>query len=582
MHNPTVKNGFGIASNNDAFVDGESKVKTWQLDLLGNWAGGDSTDKDSVLVFEDEDGDLAFDSGVENWTAKDHHVTDAVNAITERYVDGAGTADVFAHDAAGNLIDDVTHEYTYDAWNRIVAVDDANDPNPQTRGISTYSYDALGRRINKTVANSGALNTAGAGDFFYYDGNRLLEHHHDSPTSGEDYLREYVWGLEYIDEAVAQYDTEPGQAAELFFILIDANYNVVAVVDAGNLVQQYSYWPYGTLLAVEDGTGATIDFETYPEQIATNVGHQGLYWDFETWLIHNRARAYDPELGRFMQRDPNETAQLLYTALLSNGSVALMFDLPIGAGGQYGDGMNLYAYLRLNPVSGVDPSGLWGFEDSIDDVLSDYFVERGWVQHQTLAEAKAMVGELAKTVQQMMAMLLAQMGAQFVADLVAPGMGEVVGLGFTGYHLLEALTIFARDPSWSSGANLLLNIKVSWNLARSVGVKGAAMRLRRGFRQTKGRYAPRPTHPDTASWYRVRNRWKGGREETFYHWNKHARELGATLEEYTDDALACWRQYRDTARPCAIDGGRGIGYRIKGPPGGIFTADGRIVTFWYD
>ena len=71
------------------------------------------------------------------------------------------------------------------------------------------------------------MNTEDAGDFFYYDGNRLLEHHHDSATSGEDYLREYVWGLEYIDEAVAQYDTEPGQAAELYYILIDANYKVV-------------------------------------------------------------------------------------------------------------------------------------------------------------------------------------------------------------------------------------------------------------------------------------------------------------------------------------------------------------------
>ena len=224
------------------------------------------------------------------------------------------------------------------------------------------------------------MNTAGAGDFFYYDGNRLLEHHHDSPTSGEDYLREYVWGLEYIDEAVAQYDSEPGQAAELFYLLIDANYNVVAVVDAGNgstppgtPVQQYSYWPYGSLLAAESyhdpgppEVVTTIDFETYPEQLATNIGHQGLHWDLETWLIHNRRRTYNPELGRFMQRDPNETAQLLYTALLSNGSVALMFDLPIGAGGQYGDGMSLYAYLRSNPLGATDPSGLYAADSPFE------------------------------------------------------------------------------------------------------------------------------------------------------------------------------------------------------------------------
>ena len=221
----------------------------------------------------------------------------------------------------------------------------------------------MGRRINKKVSNSGPLNTEGDGDFFYYDGNRLLEHHHDAATSGEDYLREYVWGLEYIDEAVAQYDSQSGQAAELFFILIDANYNVVAIVDAGNgstppgtLVQQYNYWPYGTLLAAEDGNGATIDFETYPEQIATNAGHQGLYWDFETWLIHNRARTYGPHLGRYYQRDPNETGLVITLVLTSNAHAVEVLD-SMSHEKNLAHGSNLYQYLSSNPLRTSDPSG---------------------------------------------------------------------------------------------------------------------------------------------------------------------------------------------------------------------------------
>ena len=168
---------------------------------------------------------------------------------------------------------------------------------------------------------------------------------------------------------MAQYDTEPGQAAELFYILIDANYNVVAITDnAGDLVQQYNYWPYGTLLAAEDGTGATIDFETYPEQLATNVGHQGLFWDFESWLVHNRARTYNPDLGRFMQRDPNETALLFVTALMRNGQAhRLVYTL--SAGDQYGDGLNIYAYELSNPVNQLDASGQFSYGELMSNIV---------------------------------------------------------------------------------------------------------------------------------------------------------------------------------------------------------------------
>jgi RHS repeat-associated protein len=49
-------------------------------------------------------------------------------------------------------------------------------------------------------------------------------------------------------------------------------------------------------------------------------------------LLYMRARYYDPEIGRFISKDP------------------------IGFAG--GD-LNLYAYVQNNPVSRIDPLGLW-------------------------------------------------------------------------------------------------------------------------------------------------------------------------------------------------------------------------------
>ncbi len=65
----------------------------------------------------------------------------------------------------------------------------------------------------------------------------------------------------------------------------------------------------------------------------------GYRWDAVVKLYHVRHRVYQPTLGRWMQRDPGP-----------------------GAASQYADGMNLYQYVGSNPVSFLDPLGLWKVE----------------------------------------------------------------------------------------------------------------------------------------------------------------------------------------------------------------------------
>jgi len=88
----------------------------------------------------------------------------------------------------------------------------------------------------------------------------------------------------------------------------------------GNVRARYTYDPYGrrTKLAGD----VDVDF-----------GFTGLFWANEASLYLARFRAYDPELGRWLSRDPLRNAEQR-------------------------EGPNLYAYVSNNPVNNIDPLGL--------------------------------------------------------------------------------------------------------------------------------------------------------------------------------------------------------------------------------
>jgi RHS repeat-associated protein len=101
--------------------------------------------------------------------------------------------------------------------------------------------------------------------------------------------------------------------------------SVYVLTDAtGAVVELYDYDAYGIPLTTP--TGVTNPFRY--------VGQLGYYRDPDHSLMLLGARYYDPTLGRFISQDP------------------------IG----YEGGMNLYGYVRGNPVNAADPSGL-GFWD---------------------------------------------------------------------------------------------------------------------------------------------------------------------------------------------------------------------------
>ncbi len=107
-------------------------------------------------------------------------------------------------------------------------------------------------------------------------------------------------------------------------LLFDGLGSVVAVANGnGGVTNSYTYDPFG----VTTETKATLTNLSNPWR------YTGQYFDIATEMYKMGARYYQPELGRWTQRDPS------------------------------GLDANAYAYVGGNPVNFVDPTGLFSFGD---------------------------------------------------------------------------------------------------------------------------------------------------------------------------------------------------------------------------
>lgn len=172
----------------------------------------------------------------------------------------------FTYDDNGNLTNDGTKTYTWNARNQLAGL---------SGGVAaSFAYDGIGRRRAKTVS--------GASTGFLYDGlNTVQELVSGSPSAN------ILPGLG-IDEWWTRSDS-----AGVRHFLTDALGSTLALTDGSGAVQtEYTYEPFGKATSSGASSGNGLQF--------TGRENDG------TGLQFSRARYYHTQLQRFVAEDPIE------------------------------------------------------------------------------------------------------------------------------------------------------------------------------------------------------------------------------------------------------------------------------------
>ena len=231
---------------------------------------------------------------------------DSAGASTTKTINvnvGGGPNRSLSYDANGNLLNNgAGTTYQWDAENRLVSI-------AQLSGTTGFVYDGLGHRVQET--SNGTLIKQ-----WIWCGTQLCE---ERDANGNVTNRFYAQGEQLAGVPYFYTRDHLGSIREM----TDSNENVQA---------EYDYDPYGRVTEISGS-------------ISADFGFTGDFFHKATGLSLTIYRAYDPNLGRWLSRDP------------------------IGTNG----GINLYGYVGNDPTDWIDPFGLAGqLSFSVGVVFGDF------------------------------------------------------------------------------------------------------------------------------------------------------------------------------------------------------------------
>jgi RHS repeat-associated protein len=235
-------------------------------------------------------------------------------ALTNVTTSQLPTPVAYLNDANGNLTNDGLRSFSYDDQNRLTSVSIAN----QT--LSVFVYDGFGRRrISRDFNWNGTWVQTNEVHYVYDD--KLVIQERDANNN---ILVSYDRGLD-LSGSFQGAGGSGGLLARTdikgtIYYHSDAQGNVVTLVDRYQTLEgRYLYDPYGNTIGK---WGPYVDINHYRFGSMEYLPLSGIYNSYR--------RYYDPNLQRFLNRDP------------------------LGEAG----GINLFGYVGNDPINSIDPYGL--------------------------------------------------------------------------------------------------------------------------------------------------------------------------------------------------------------------------------
>ncbi len=249
-------------------------------------------------------------------TGVDATSADTVDEISGKVFTAKASQDV-SHDSDGNILEDGRWSYEWDAENRLkrmtklVASEEAM--------TLAFTYDQQGRRRSKVVTTGSGAGTITQETRFAWDGWIMIgQWNHTTTITG---VQTYLWGLDLSNS-----EQGAGGIGGLLAVSCDTE-TLLPFHDGMGNIQTVSDASSGTLDAV-------VDYGPFGERVGSPTSanpfwYSSKFFDEETGFAYYGYRYYNPETGRWLNRDP------------------------IGERG----GVNLYGFVGNNPVNQIDALG---------------------------------------------------------------------------------------------------------------------------------------------------------------------------------------------------------------------------------
>jgi RHS repeat-associated protein len=222
--------------------------------------------------------------------------------------------DGYSYDSAGNLMNDGTNQYKYDAENRILQV---NLGSSNGALIATYAYDPDGNRVQKTTASGGSGGDPnGTWQFLYDQSGRMLQRFNGTLWQGNI----YVGGRHLAEDGggtnISHSDWLGTERARVYY--------------QNNAVCE-------TIASLPFGDGQTTTGACYHSSPLHFTGKER---DSESGLDYFGARYYSSSTGRFASPDWSPAPEPVPYANLTNPQT-----------------LNLYTIVADNPETFADLDG---------------------------------------------------------------------------------------------------------------------------------------------------------------------------------------------------------------------------------